>query len=165
MKSSDTGSSGLPVSLQAPTARADTLGAVPPHGLIANPVRRYSMLHNSASGPEIGLLGWILAGLLPGKHRNRPSEGRPEGRFRCFPGKNPATIRPGRPIYGPEALLRTIEQQHAAPSLGFLPGLRQPHKKNHCAGRPPRVDNPGGRPNPPRDYPIKRLLKRLLKPH
>ncbi len=28
----------------------------------------YSMLRDSASGPEIGLPGQILAGLLPGKH-------------------------------------------------------------------------------------------------
>ena len=28
----------------------------------------YSMLRNNAPGPEIGLLGRILAGLLPGKH-------------------------------------------------------------------------------------------------
>ena len=78
------------------------------------------MLRDSASGPSIGLPGWILAGLLPGKHRNRPSgrpkAGRradfvlsPEGRFRCFPGSSPAKIRTGRPISGPEALLRSIE--------------------------------------------------------
>jgi hypothetical protein len=36
---------------------------------------------NSASGPEIGPPGRILAGLIPGMHRNRPS-GRPKGRFR-----------------------------------------------------------------------------------
>ncbi len=33
----------------------------------------YSMLRNSASGPEIGLPGRSLAGLQPGRHRNRPS--------------------------------------------------------------------------------------------
>ncbi len=38
-----------------------------------------------------------------------PAEGQPEGRFRCFPGSSPAEIRPGRLIYGPEALLRNIE--------------------------------------------------------
>ncbi len=72
----------------------------------------YSMLRNSASGPEIGLPGWILAGLLPGKPRNGPSgpaEGRPESRFRCFPGSSPAKLRPARPISGLEALLRNIE--------------------------------------------------------
>ncbi len=42
-------------------------------------------------GREIGLPGRILAGLLPGKHRNRPSG------------------RPGSPISGPDALLRNIE--------------------------------------------------------
>ncbi len=71
----------------------------------------YSMLRNNASGPEIGLPGRILAGLLPEKHQNRPS-GRPKaGRradFGTFPGSSPARIRPGRPIYGPEALLRNI---------------------------------------------------------
>ncbi len=40
----------------------------------------YSMLRNSASGAEIGLPGRILAGLLPGKNRNRPF-GRPEFRI------------------------------------------------------------------------------------
>ncbi len=39
-------------------------------------ISKYSMLRNSASGPEIGCLGRILAGPLPGKHRHRPS-GRP----------------------------------------------------------------------------------------
>ncbi len=36
----------------------------------------------------------------------RPAQGRAEGRFRCFPGSGPAKIQPGRPTYGPEALLR-----------------------------------------------------------
>ena len=56
-----------------------------------------------------------MAGLLPGKHRNRFS-GRPEGRFRCFPGSSPAKIWPGSPMSGPEALLRNIEYPY--PSLG-----------------------------------------------
>jgi hypothetical protein len=38
-----------------------------------------------------------------------PAEGRPEGRFRCFSGSSPAKIRPGRPISGPDAILRNIE--------------------------------------------------------
>ncbi len=37
------------------------------------PKTMYSMLRNSASGPEIGLPGRLLAGLLPGNHQNRPS--------------------------------------------------------------------------------------------
>ncbi len=56
----------------------------------------YSMLRNTASGPEIGLPGRILAGLQLGNHRNQPSGRRtdlgafpvaiwpksgPEGRF------------------------------------------------------------------------------------
>jgi hypothetical protein len=32
------------------------------------------MLRNNASGPEIGLPGRILAGLLPGKHQHLPVE-------------------------------------------------------------------------------------------
>ncbi len=39
----------------------------------------------------------------------RSAFGRPEGRFRCFPGSSPAKIRPGRLISGPEALLHNIE--------------------------------------------------------
>ncbi len=71
----------------------------------------YSMLRNNASGLEIGLPHQILAGVRPGKPRTalRPAYGRPEGRSRCFPGISPAKIRPGRPIYGPEALLSNIE--------------------------------------------------------
>ncbi len=57
----------------------------------------------------------------------RPAGGRPEGRFRCFPGRSPAKIRPGRPIYGPEALLRDIEylqaHQHAFVRDSFPRGL------------------------------------------
>ncbi len=71
-------------------------------------VLTYSTLRNNASGPLIGLSGRILAGLLPGKHRNLPF-GRPEGRFLCLPCSSPFKIRPGRPSYGPEAPLRNIE--------------------------------------------------------
>ncbi len=75
---------------------------------------RYPMLRNDASGPEIGLLGRILAGLPPGKHRNRlpgrPSAGR-KGRLRCFHGSRPARNRPGSPISGPEA--RNIVRENA----------------------------------------------------
>ena len=46
------------------------------------------------------------------------AEGRPEGRFRCFPGSSPAKIRPGRPISGPEALLRNLE--HIQPEKGLM---------------------------------------------
>ncbi len=72
----------------------------------AKPKRDYSILPNSASGPEIGLPCRILA-----ESALRSAFGRPEGRFRCFPGSSPA-ILPGRPIYGPEALLRNIEYQN-----------------------------------------------------
>ncbi len=43
----------------------------------------YSMLCNSASGPEIRLPGQILAGLLPGKHPNRPSGRFPARKHYC----------------------------------------------------------------------------------
>ncbi len=43
------------------------------------------MLRNSASGPEVVPPGYILAGLLQGERRNRPS-GRPKaGTFSVFP--------------------------------------------------------------------------------
>ncbi len=42
----------------------------------------FFMLRNSASGPEIGLPGRILAKLLPEKHRNRPSVQIERGRGR-----------------------------------------------------------------------------------
>jgi hypothetical protein len=81
----------------------------------------YFVLCNIASGPTIGLPGLILDGLLPGKNRNRPS-GRPwpEGRFWCFPGSNPSKMRPGRPISGPEPLLRNIEYILVASMLKVL---------------------------------------------
>ena len=53
----------------------------------------YSMFHNSASGPEIGLPSRILAGLLPGKHRNGPSGRPPAGRRDDF-GSVPVAVRP-----------------------------------------------------------------------
>jgi hypothetical protein len=66
------------------------------------------MLRNIASGPEIGLPGRILAGLLSGKAPK--SSLRPAGGpISVFPGSSPAKIRPGRLFYGPEALLRNIE--------------------------------------------------------
>jgi hypothetical protein len=54
------------------------------------------MLRNSASGPEIGLPGRILAGLLPGKHRNRPPSRPPANRrtdVGAFRGRFPARKR------------------------------------------------------------------------
>ncbi len=38
-----------------------------------------------------------------------PAFGQPEVRFRYFPNSSPAKIRSGRPMSGPEALLRNIE--------------------------------------------------------
>ncbi len=60
---------------------------------------------NRPSGPDIGR---TATGKAP-KSALPPAEGRPEGRFRCFPGSSPAKIWPGRPIYGPEPLLHNIE--------------------------------------------------------
>ncbi len=77
---------------------------------------KYSLLRNSASVPEEGLPGQILAGLPPGKHRDRPAEGRSEVRCRCCPGRSRAKIRPGRPINGPEALLRRASPPSPDPS-------------------------------------------------
>ena len=57
------------------------------------------MLRNSASGPEIGLPGRILAGLLPGKHRNRPSGQRSAGRKADF-GSSPVAVRPQSGLEG-----------------------------------------------------------------
>ncbi len=57
------------------------------------------------SGPDFGR---TATGKRP-KSALRPALCRPEGRFKCFPGSSPAKIRPGRPIYGPEALLSNIE--------------------------------------------------------
>jgi hypothetical protein len=70
---------------------------------------RYSMLHN-ASGPEIGLPGRILAGLQPGKHRNRTS-GRPKAGRRADFGSFPVAVRP---MDGPETRLRNIEYSDIA---------------------------------------------------
>ncbi len=60
---------------------------------------------NLPSGPDFGR---TATGKAP-ELALRPAFGRPEGRFRRFPGSSPAEIRPGRPIYGPEARLRNIE--------------------------------------------------------
>ncbi len=83
-------------------------------GALVVTLHKYPMLHNSASGLEIWLPGWISAGFLSGKPRNRPS-GRPKGGRRADlrlsrleSDSNPIEIRPGRQISGPEALLRNI---------------------------------------------------------
>jgi hypothetical protein len=84
------------------------------------------MLRNNVFRPELGLPGRILAGLLPGMHLHRPS-GRPSagrGADFDFPGISPAKIRPGRPIYSPEALLRNkeykVEDQLKQPTFGKM---------------------------------------------
>ncbi len=50
----------------------------------AGPDKTYSMFRNNASGPEIGLPGRILAGLLPGEHRNQFSDWPKAGRRADF---------------------------------------------------------------------------------
>ena len=72
---------GIEADTPALGAGADSLEAPDDvcHPTAQNPKRffdlsvNYSMLRDSASGLEIGLPGRILAGLLPGKYRNRPS--------------------------------------------------------------------------------------------
>ncbi len=55
--------------------------------------RWYSVLRNNASWLVIGLPGRILAGLLPGNHRNGPS-GRPKAGDRADVGVFPVAVRP-----------------------------------------------------------------------
>ena len=66
------------------------------------------MLCNNASGPEIGLPGQILAGLLPGRHPNRP---------------------PGRPKVGRRADFGAFSVAVRAKSG---PGGRFPARKHYC---------------------------------
>ncbi len=64
---------------------------------------------NRLAGPDFGR---TATGKKP-KSVLRQAVGQPEGRCRCFPGSSPAKSRPGRPIYGPEALLRNIKYDMA----------------------------------------------------
>ena len=75
---------------------------------------------------------------LQKRTQKHPAEGRPEGRFRCLPGSSPAKIRPGRPISGPEALLRKA-------------GRRLPYKRLPAVFGRPRVSS--GPPRWPRRAP------------
>ncbi len=68
----------------------------------------YPMLHNNASGPEIGLPGRISAGanLIMSSPAGRQSAGRLTLRVsRLDSGRNPAR----KPDFGPEALLRNMK--------------------------------------------------------
>ena len=56
----------------------------------------FPMLRNSASGPTIGLLGWISAGFQSGKLQNVSSY----------------KIWPERSVSGPDALLHNIKNHH-----------------------------------------------------
>jgi hypothetical protein len=66
------------------------------------------MLRNSASGPDIRLPGRVLDGLLPGKHRNRPS-GHPKAGRKADFDAFPVAVRPKS---GPECLTETERQGH-----------------------------------------------------
>ncbi len=69
----------------------------------------FHVTHLRAVNRRSGLdFGWTATGKAS-KSVLRLAEGRPEGRFRFFPESNPAKIRPGRPIAGPEALLCNID--------------------------------------------------------
>ena len=64
------------------------------------------MLRNRPFGPAFGRTATWKAP----KSALRPAFGRPESRCCFFPGSScPAISRPGRPIYGLEAVLRNIE--------------------------------------------------------
>jgi hypothetical protein len=99
------------------------------HQMIALVVRQQcSRAGDRVSGSDFGR---TAIGKAP-KTAFRPAEGRPDGQFRCFPGSSPAKIRPGRPIYGPEALLRNMEYfatglnmcaKRAGPQPGSMPRL------------------------------------------
>ncbi len=101
-----------------PEARIECPGQTPDHSRGPNPAPRAqgmglvlpdlmdSMLLNCASGQEIGLPGRISAGFLSGKLR--PAEGQPESLYCGFPVQSPTEVRPGRPISGPEALVRNV---------------------------------------------------------
>jgi hypothetical protein len=54
----------------------------------------YSMIRDSASGPEIGLPGRIWAVLKEPKSALRPAEGWPKDQSQCFPGSSPAKSGP-----------------------------------------------------------------------
>ncbi len=52
----------------------------------------------------------VHAGFWPECYQESAEIGpRPEGLFLYFLGSNPAEIQPGRPIYGPEAILRNMK--------------------------------------------------------
>ncbi len=75
---------------------------------------------NWLSGPDFGRTA-------PGKAPTsvlRPAFRRPKGQFRCFPSSSPATLRPGRPISGPEAPLRNIEYNQRSSSFKANEGVQ-----------------------------------------
>ncbi len=72
----------------------------------------YSMFRNSASGPEIRLQGRITAGFLVGRSSKSALRLASASR-RDDVDWNPAGIRPGSQISGPEAFLRNIRYLHA----------------------------------------------------
>ncbi len=91
---------------------------------------------NRPSGPDFSR----TAPGTPPKAAPRPADGLREGRFRCFPGSSLAKIRPGRPIYGPEALLRNTEYTPPMPqrqARGYRFGGRFPRPRFRRASGPP----------------------------
>ncbi len=62
--------------------------------------------------------GGTATGKTP-KSALQPAFGQPECRFRFFPGRNSAKIQPGRPISGPESLLRNIEEVNHKKCIWF----------------------------------------------
>ena len=98
------------------------------------------------------------ARLLPGKHRHR-SSGRPSaGRradFGALSGSSPAKIRPGRPISGPEALLRKgkatlVMRRLAAISLEDAAANPRSKRKGRPKGQPEgTAEQAPGEPLPP----------------
>ncbi len=67
---------------------------------------------------------------------------RPADDRRCFPGSCPAKKRPGRPMSGPDALLRDMEQVPKVGRFGIRcsPGQRPGVTRKH---RPPRGQDKG----------------------
>ncbi len=65
------------------------------------------MLRNTVSGPEISLPGRLWPDCYKESTEISPPAGGP---IFGFPESNPAKFQLGRPIYGPEAPLRNIEQ-------------------------------------------------------
>ncbi len=107
---------------------------------------RFRAVHRP-SGPDFGR---TVNGKSP-KSGLRPALGRPEGLFCFFPGISPAKIRPGRPIYGPEALLQNIKYilnttmgRNAKSTYGFWTGCQTHRKQTAVCDEPSGTDSRSG---------------------